>query len=354
MSDRLRWGILGTGNIARQFCVGLAAGRRSELAAVGSRSPDSAATFAATHKIPAAHGSYDALLADRSVDAIYVSLPNTLHHEWTIKALRAGKHVLCEKPFSVTVAEAEEMFDVARREGRVLIEGFMYRTHPLTAAVIKTLRSGEIGTLQLIRTSFCYRTTKIAGNIRFETSLAGGSLMDVGCYCVDFTRLAAGEEPTAVSCVASPHATGVDDVAAGTMLFPSGVVASFTCGMSVQAYNGAFLCGTEGYIEVPIPWKPPVNGAVYHVVRATPPRQDSAGLAVTKSVANAGPRQTYTVDAGMELYGLEGDAFAATVLDGKPPFMTAQETIGNLRVLDEIRRQARERLEMQARRHVGT
>src|SRR5947209_12765150 len=153
MSERLRWGVLGTGNIARQFCVGVAASGRCALAAVGSRSADSASTFAAAHRIPSVHGSYNGLLADPAVDAVYVSLPNTLHHEWTIKALRAGKHVLCEKPFAVSVAQAEEMFDVARQQGRVLIEGFMYRTHPLTAAVLETLRRGEIGHLQLIRTS---------------------------------------------------------------------------------------------------------------------------------------------------------------------------------------------------------
>ena len=133
MSQRLRWGILGTGNIAHQFSTGLQAANRSVLSAVGSRTIESATTFARAHHTPVAHGSYEALLADPHVDAIYNSLPNTLHHRWTIAALRAGKHVLCEKPFAVTTAEAQEMFDVARQCGRVVIEAFMYRSHPQTA-----------------------------------------------------------------------------------------------------------------------------------------------------------------------------------------------------------------------------
>src|SRR5207302_3086127 len=172
---------------------------------------------------------------------------NSMHHEWTIKALAAGKHVLCEKPSAVTAAQAGEMFDAAGRAGRVLVEGFMYRAHPLTGAVMEACRRGDIGRLQLIRTSFCYRTSKVAGNIRFDPMLQGGGLMDIGCYCIDFSRLFAGEDPTAISCVARRYESGVDHVAAGTMLFPSGVIASFVCGMSVQANNAAYLCGDEGY-----------------------------------------------------------------------------------------------------------
>lgn len=345
MNEKLSWGILGTGNIARQFCVGVNASRRGRLAAVGSRSIESAAAFAQTHQIPAHYGSYTAMLADESVRAVYVSLPNTMHHEWTIKALQAGKHVLCEKPFAADTAEGEEMFDAAEKLGLVLIEAFMYRAHPLTHAVMDSLRRGDIGELQLIRTSFCYRTSKVDGNIRFDPSLAGGALMDIGCYCINFARMAAGAEPASISVIGLKHKGGVDRVAAGTMLFPRGIIASFTCGMSVQADNTAYLCGTEGYIEVPIPWKPPMTGATFNVVRATPPRMDQAGLEATRSVPNSGPRQTYSVDANMELYGVEADDFAATILDGKPPMMSRQETIGNMRVLDEMRRQVNENSE---------
>ena len=339
MDPKLSWGIIGTGNIARQFCVGVNASRRGKLMAVGSRSAASAAAFAATHHIPKSHGSYEELLVDKSVEAVYISLPNTMHHEWTIKALRAGKHVLCEKPFAANTADSEAMFDVADKLGLMLIEAFMYRAHPLTHAVMASYRRGDIGELQLIRTSFCYRTTKIEGNIRFDPALAGGGLMDIGCYCINFARFFACEEPSNISVAALKHAGGVDRVAVGTMLFPRGIVGSFTCGMSLQADNTAYLCGTEGYIEIPIPWKPPAVGATYTIVRATPPRMDQAGLAAVGSVPNSGPRQTFIVDANMDLYGLEADDFAATVLDGKAPMLTRHDTLGNMRVLDEMRRQ---------------
>ncbi|MGH7213542.1 MAG: Gfo/Idh/MocA family protein, partial [Tepidisphaeraceae bacterium] len=166
MSTTLRWGILGTGNIARQFAAGVRTSSRGALAAVGSRARESADAFARTYEIPSSHAGYDALLRDASVDAVYNSLPNSMHHEWTIRALRAGKHVLCEKPFATNLAQSQEMFDVARTAGKVLVEAFMYRSHPLTLAVKRAVDDGAIGRLQLIRTSFCYRTSRIAGNIR--------------------------------------------------------------------------------------------------------------------------------------------------------------------------------------------
>jgi len=332
MTDRLRWGILGTGNIARQFAGGVRSSRRCVIAAVGSRAAATAGEFAGNYRVPAAYGSYDELLADRDVDAVYNSLPNNLHHHWTIKALGAGKHVLCEKPFAMDHREALEMFDAARQAKRVLVEAFMYRSHPLTKAVVDTIRSGAIGEVRLIRTSFCYRTTKIAGNVRFAPELGGGALMDVGCYCINFSRLITGAEPTSSYAAARKHTTGVDEVVVASMEFAGGVLASFTAGMGVQADNTAYVCGTEGYIEIPVPWKPPVNGAVYTIARGTPPRQDNP------KPATIPPRVTCTVDANVDLYGLEADDFAATVLDGAPPVITEADTLGNMAVLDEMRR----------------
>ena len=338
-NNKLSWGIIGTGNIARQFCVGVNGSRRSQLSAVGSRSIDSATQFASTHQIPKAYGSYDQLLADSKVDAVYISLPNNMHHEWTLKALAAGKHVLCEKPFATTVADSQEMFEYAKKHGKVLIEAFMYRAHPLMHAVMASVQRGDIGRLHLIRTSFCYRTTRIDGNIRFDPALAGGGLMDIGCYCISFSTLFAGCDVVDCQIMARKHASGVDHVAVGTMDFANGILGSFTCGMSLQADNTAYLCGDEGYIEIPIPWKPPQTGATCSVVQATPPRMETPGIAATKSMPNSGPRQTYTVDAGMELYGVEADAFAAAVLDGKEPFMSESDTIGTMRILEKFRRQ---------------
>ncbi len=267
MSQGLRWGILGTGNIARQFSIGVADSKRSVLQAVGSRSKESARAFASAHQITTAHANYEELLADPNVDAVYNSLPNTLHHRWTIAALKAGKHVLCEKPFAVDSAEAREMFDVARQCRRVVVEAFMYRSHPLIKAVQDTVNRGVIGEVKLIRTSFCYRTTKIAGNVRFDPKLAGGALMDVGCYCINFSRLFAGCEPVKVHGQAHFHPSGVDELTTATLGFSNGILATFACGMSAHADNTATICGTEGYIEIPVPWKPPAPECTFIIAR---------------------------------------------------------------------------------------
>lgn len=335
MSNRLRWGILGTGNIARQFAAGFITSTRGDIVAVGSRQGETAAIFAQSHNVPAAYASYDEVLTDRKVEAVYNALPNSLHHEWTIKALHSGKHVLCEKPLAANLAQSQEMFDAAERTGKILVEAFMYRSHPLTHAVAEVVRSGAIGRLHLIRTSFCYRTNRIEDNVRFSTHLAGGSLMDIGCYCINFSRFFAGGEPREVHAVAHRHETGVDDVVAGTLIFPGGIVAGFTCGMSVQADNTAYLCGSDGFIEIPIPWKPPMKQAAFTIARGTPPRMDiGSGQPVPVP-----PRQTRYVDAEKDLYALEADEFAVTVLDGMPPRITRQDTLGNMAILDQLRRQ---------------
>jgi predicted dehydrogenase len=334
MRTTLRWGILGTGNIAKQFAQGLNTARRGELVAVGSRSSESADAFADAYRIAARH-DYAGLIADPNVDAIYLSLPNSLHHEWTIRSLGAGKHVLCEKPFALNGAQSQEMFDVAQQQGKVLIEAFMYRSHPYVRAIEEQITSGAIGQIQLIRTSFCYRTTKIGGNVRFVRELGGGGLMDIGCYCINFSRLFARQEPVAIQATAHFHETGVDDVLAATMQFANGITASFTCGMSVHADNTAAICGTDGYIEVPIPWKPTPGKGGFIVARNTPPRQDQPNA----SAPPTPPRQTFAVDVDQDLYALEADDFAKTALDGAAPVITRADTIGNMRALDEIRRQ---------------
>lgn len=334
MADKFRWGIMGTGNIARQFTTGMATTRRGVVSAVGSRAMAPAAAFASDFKIPQAYASYEELLADRNIDGIYLSLPNSLHHEWTIKALNAGKHVLCEKPIANNAFQAEEMFDIAKKRGKLLVEAFMYRAHPQTRSYIQTLRSGTIGDVKLIKTSFCYRTTKIANNIRFDPALAGGAVMDIGCYCVNFARMIGGRAPVSVLATGRLHQTGVDEYASGSINFGNGILASFVCGMTVQADNSAYVCGSEGYLEIPWPWKP-LRKATYTISHSAPPKQDVTPGATPQQ----SPRQDVSVEAEAELYALEADDFAATVLDGAAPMMTPEETIDNMVTLDEIRRQ---------------
>ena len=331
---KLRWGILGTGNIAKQFAEGVRQSRTGQLAAVGSRSAQSAGGFAKTFDVPAAHPSYDALLADPSFDALYLSLPNTMHHEWAIKALRAGKHVLCEKPISVTAAEAREMFAVAKECGRVLIEAFMFRAHPQTLKAVELVRSGAIGNLKSIRTSFCYRVRKTDGNIRFDPSLAGGALMDVGCYCLSFSRLIAGDEPTQIFGSAIRHVSGVDEQTAALLAFPGGVSATFTVGMMTQADNAAYVCGDEGYLKIPVPWKPPAGGGQVIVCQSTPPKQDNpAARPVTPEPV------VHAVGDDRNVYAVEADAFAACIFDGASPFVSESDSVGNMLAIEALRQQ---------------
>jgi xylose dehydrogenase (NAD/NADP) len=339
LERRLRWAILGTGNIARQFAVGVTASNRGALTAVGSRSMEAAEAFARAYAAPHACGRYEDVLLARDVDAVYISLPNSMHHEWTLAALRAGKHVLCEKPFAVTAAQAEEMFDAAGKAGRVVMEALMYRCHAQTDAVIDAVRGGVVGEVKLVRTSFCFRTANVRDNVRFRPDLAGGALMDVGCYCLDFSRLVAGAEPTVAAATASLHESGVDELCAGVLRFANNVTATFACGMTVQADNTAYVCGSEGYIEVPVPWKPPAKGATYTIGHSTPPRMDQKGAQGKRIAPTAPPGQTHVVDAGGDLYGLEADDFAASVLDGRPPRISRQETVGNTQLLERLRKQ---------------
>ena len=328
--QRLRFGILGTGNIARQFAAGVLASERCSVTAVGSRDPGAATAFCKSLGIDAVAGSYDDLIAAPACDAIYNALPNTLHHQWTIAALQAGKHVLCEKPIAVTADEAREMFDAADRCGRVLIEAFMYRAHPQTGQLIELLRGGAVGRIKLIRSSFCFRVRKTENNIRFDASLAGGVLMDVGCYCINFSRLIAGGEPTGLHIIGHQHAGGVDEQVSVLMNFPGDVQASFTAGMGVQADNTASVCGDEGYLTLAWPWKPPPGEAQIIVCGSAPPRQDGGPTAAPPPVVHA-------IDEPRPLYGIEADAFAAAVLDGAAPFVSPADSLGNMRILDTLR-----------------
>lgn len=337
MSRPLRWGIMGTGNIADQFGEGVRDANRSVITAVGSRKRHHAESFAHKHNVPTAHGSYEELLDEICIEAVYIALPNSLHHEWTLKSLAAGKHVLCEKPLATNIDQVEEMFDAAKKAGLRLVEAFMYRSHPQTHAVLEKVRSGVIGRVHTIQSSFCYRTarTSAESNCRFSTELAGGSLMDIGCYCISFSRLVAGQEPDRMNGTVHLHESGVDDIAAATLGFPGGMIASFICGMTVQADNTAYVCGDRGYITIPVPWKPPVQRARFSIVQSTPPRMDVG------NTSSENKCETIYVDADRSIYALEADDFADLVRGSSMPSVTRQDSLGNMRVLDELRRQFR-------------
>ncbi|HEV8516811.1 MAG TPA: Gfo/Idh/MocA family oxidoreductase [Candidatus Limnocylindrales bacterium] len=246
----VRWGILGTGRINRKLLEGARQSGQLEVVAVASRGPDRAAAFASEHAIPRAHGSYEALLDDPGVEAVYISLPNSLHHPWTMRALAAGKHVLCEKPYTRRSAEVVEAFDAAERAGLVLSEAFMWRHTPQVGRLLELLP--RIGPLEQVRATFCYRLDD-ATDIRLLPVLDGGSLMDVGCYCVSGARLLAAREPERVWGEQVVGPSGVDVAFAATLRFPGGLLASLSCSFGSH-HMGLEAIGREGTILLPDPW----------------------------------------------------------------------------------------------------
>ena len=249
---KVRFGILSTAHINRLVIPGAHASDKVELVAVASREQSRAEAYAREWGIERAYGSYDALLEDPDVDAVYISLPNTMHVEWSIRAVEAGKHVLCEKPFSRHAEDVEKAFDAAERAGRLLSEAFMYRHNPQTKRLTELVRDGAIGELRVVRAAFSYSLYD-ESNIRLRTDVEGGSLMDVGCYCVSGSRLLAGE-PDDVLGRAYTGPTGTDWVFTGSMRFPGDVVALFDCGTSLPDRDELEAIGTEGSLFLDDPW----------------------------------------------------------------------------------------------------
>ena len=248
----IRLGILSTAHINRLVIPGAHVSDKVDLVAVASRERSRAEEYARKWDIERAYGSYEALLDDPHVDAVYISLPNTLHCEWSIRAVEAGKHVLCEKPLSRHPADVEEAFDAAERSDRLLTEAFMYRHNPQTARVVELIREGAIGELRLVRSAFSYSLYD-AENIRLRTDVEGGSLMDVGCYCVSGSRLLAGE-PETVYGRAYVGPTGTDWVFTGSMTFPGDVLALFDCGTCLPERDELEAVGSEGSLFLDDPW----------------------------------------------------------------------------------------------------
>ena len=248
----VRFGILSTADINRLLIPGARASDKVELIAVASRDQTKADAYAREWDIERAYGSYDALLADPDVEAVYISLPNTMHCEWSIRAVEAGKHVLCEKPMTRHTADVERAFDAAERAGHLLSEAFMYRHNPQTKRLVDLVREGAIGDLRLVRCTFSYSLYD-ADNIRLRTDVEGGSLMDVGCYCVSGSRLIAGE-PESVFGQAYVGPTGTDWVFVGAMRFPGDVFAQFDCGTALPNRDELEVVGTEGSLFLDDPW----------------------------------------------------------------------------------------------------
>jgi predicted dehydrogenase len=251
-TSSVKWGIISTADINRKVIPGAHASPKVELVGVASRTKDRAESYAREWEIPRAYGSYDELLADPDIEAVYISLPNNLHSEWSIKSLEAGKHVLCEKPFARDPAEVAAAFDVAGRTGLMLSEAFMYRHNPQTKKLVELVQSGAIGELRLIRSTFSYGLYD-ESNIRLRPDAEGGSLMDVGCYNVSGSRLFGGE-PERVWGEAWYGPSGTDWVFTATMRFPGNVLAVFDCGTAMVNRDELEAIGSDGSLFVDDPF----------------------------------------------------------------------------------------------------
>jgi D-xylose 1-dehydrogenase (NADP+, D-xylono-1,5-lactone-forming) len=312
----LRLGLLSTARINRRI---LPAARECELvdvAAVASRDGARGTAYAEQHGIARAHEGYEPLLADPEVDAVYIPLPNSLHVEWTRRALEAGKHVLCEKPLTDEPDDAEALFDLAEREGLVLVEGFMYRHNPQTRRLEELVRDAAIGRLQLVRTSFSF-PVEGAANIRLDPVLDGGSLLDLGTYCVSGARLLAGEPESVLGRqVIGP--TGVDDLFTGSLVFPEGVHAVFDCGLRMPNRATLEAVGTEGSLFVDDPWlcrRPGIE------------------------LRRGGDVERVPVEAA-DSYRLELDDLARAVVGEAEPLLGREDAVAQARALSALRRSA--------------
>jgi len=323
MAERLRIGVLSTADIARKKVVpGMLKARPVEVAAIASRDAERARGVAAELGIPNAHGSYEALLADPDIDAVYVPLPNHLHAEWTKAAARAGKHVLCEKPLAMTSGQAREMIDACREAGVVLMEAFMYRLHPSWTAVRDIVASGRIGPLVAVQSWFSYYNDDPT-NIRNIRDAGGGALYDIGCYCVNLSRMLFGGEPTRVEgSITRDPVGGTDTVVSGLLEFGEGV-ATFTASTRAEDDQRVHVYGAKGRISIGIPFNIPPDRPTQVFVTAggNPPVEPDT--------------EVLTFDAA-DPYTVEADRFAESVLDGAMPAFAPEDAARNLEVMEAI------------------
>jgi predicted dehydrogenase len=320
--DRLRWGILGPGRIAPRIVRALNGNPRGELRAVAGRDVGRARAFAERHGAQTTHPTFDALLADPLVDVVYNALPNGLHAEWTIRALDAGKHVLCEKPLALTVAEVDAIAAAADRNGRIAVEAFMYLHHPQTLRTLEIVRSGALGNVQLVSGAFSF-LLDYPNDPRIDPELGGGSLWDVGCYPVSISRRIAGEEPEAIGGLARFDERGVDRTFVGQLRFPSGLLAHFESGFAAAERERVEVVGGDATLVVHHPFLPEPDGP--------PPKL---------TIERDGKTETIEVES-VDQYRAEVDDLQSAILDGSPPRVDLAFSRGNVATLVALDRAAR-------------
>jgi xylose dehydrogenase (NAD/NADP) len=329
MAERIKWGVLGNAEIAR-VCIIPAMQKSSNGMVYGlaTRSPENARRLAAENNISRVYHRYDDLLAEPEIDAVYIPLPNHLHRTWTLRALEANKHVLCEKPFARNATEAAEMANVASAADLLLMEAMMYRFHPRNQIISDMVTHGKIGTVTLVRSSFCYPMDEEilakGNNARLQGEMGGGALLDVGCYCVSVARWFMGMEPTAVQAQAVYHPNGVDMHLAGSLRFAENGLATIEASFISSLQQTYSVLGSEGAIELPhdafIPW------------------EREAVFTVRGKDQEVGQKH---VMPGVDEYLLMVEHFADAVLGKETLAFTPEESVRNMRVLDSLAEAAR-------------
>jgi xylose dehydrogenase (NAD/NADP) len=325
----LRFGILGTAKIARSFVAGVKLARSAAVVAVASRDAARAQDFAAELGIDAAYGSYEQLLRDPGVDAVYIPLPNSLHADWAIRAAQAGKHILCEKPIAASAVEARSMFEAARRAGVLLVEGFPFRAQPQTLRLQEMIAAGAIGTVRMIQASFGF-TLAQEENIRWSTPLAGGAVMDIGVYPICLVRMIAGVRPTRVTASAQWAGTddGVDRAVAATLQFADGLSAQIACSFDACLHRQALIVGSAGVLQTTY-----LNHTTATLPGSLQWRRGSDARAVDSIIETP-------VANGFQA---EVDAFVAAVRHDPAQWSgaTAEESIDNMLTIEALLRSAR-------------
>jgi xylose dehydrogenase (NAD/NADP) len=316
MNRKVKWGILGTAKIAsEQLIPAIRRSANAEVVAIASGS-GKAQSFAERFEIPRVHDSYQALLDDPEVDAVYIPLPNHLHREWTIRAARAKKHVLCEKPASLTASEVREMLAACSENNVLFMEAFMYRFHPQHQKVKELIRDGEIGEVRLMRASFSFFLENREGNIRLDPDKGGGAVYDIGCYCVHSIRNILGSEPVSVRAFGESN-NGVDTDVRAILHFADGTRALFDCSFHMAMRQEYEVIGTNGRILVPFAYRPDLQGG-------------------------RGIIEIHREDVKTEIalvadqYQLEVEHFSDCVLHGRQPVYSGEDIWKNMKVIDAV------------------
>lgn len=316
--NHIRWGVLSTARIGLTKVIpAIQQSTHGQVTALASRRLEQARPEAERLGIPTVHGSYEALLADADVDAVYIPLPNHLHVPWAVKALEAGKHVLCEKPIGLNAAEAETLAEAARKHPHLTVwEAFMYRHHPQWQTARQLVREGAVGTLRTVHSAFSYYNDD-PGNIRNQPALGGGGLMDIGCYSVSLSRFLFDAEPTRACALMKRHPRfGVDVLTSGMLEFTAGT-ATFTCSTQLERYQRVQILGTEGRIEIEAPFNPPLD-------------------APTRLWLHAGGHVREHAFPAVNQFTLQADAFAQAIRNALPVPTPLSDAVANMRALDAL------------------